>query len=85
MLPFGQDAFFALFEQYNRAIWPAQIVAYVLALAALGLTLLTEQLTGRSLGQWTTQIRDFVRTHPLQALAVTIGLGYVLGKLARRG
>lgn len=35
MLPFGQDAFFALFEQYNRAIWPAPIVAYVLALAAL--------------------------------------------------
>ena len=29
MLPFSQDAFFALFEQYNRAIWPAQIVAYV--------------------------------------------------------
>ena len=37
MLPFSQDAFFALFEHYNRAIWPAQIVAYVLALAALGL------------------------------------------------
>lgn len=37
MLPFGQDAFFALFEQYNRAIWPAQIVAYALALAALAL------------------------------------------------
>jgi uncharacterized protein DUF6064 len=37
MLPFSQDAFFALFEQYNRAIWPAQIVAYVLALAALAL------------------------------------------------
>jgi hypothetical protein len=38
MLPFSQDAFFALFEQYNRAIWPAQIVAYGLALAALALT-----------------------------------------------
>ncbi len=37
MLPFGPDAFFALFEQYNRAIWPAQIVAYGLALAALAL------------------------------------------------
>ncbi|MGH7392456.1 MAG: hypothetical protein ACREM3_23815 [Candidatus Rokuibacteriota bacterium] len=44
-----------------------------------------EQYTGRSLGQWTAEIRDFVRTHPLQALAVTIGVGYVLGKLARRG
>lgn len=37
MLPFGPDAFFALFEQYNRAIWPAPIAAYVLALAALAL------------------------------------------------
>jgi hypothetical protein len=37
VLPFGPDAFFALFEEYNRAIWPAQIVAYVLALAALAL------------------------------------------------
>ena len=37
MLPFGPDAFFALFEHYNRAIWPAQIVAYALALAALAL------------------------------------------------
>ena len=37
MLPFGQDAFFALFEQYNRAIWPAPIVAYALALAVLAL------------------------------------------------
>ncbi len=35
MLPFGPDAFFALFEQYNRAIWPAQIVAYLLGLAVL--------------------------------------------------
>jgi hypothetical protein len=37
MLPFGPDAFFALFEQYNRAIWPAQVAAYALALAALAL------------------------------------------------
>lgn len=37
MLPFGPDAFFALFEHYNRAIWPAQIVAYALALAVLAL------------------------------------------------
>ena len=38
MLPFGQDAFFALFEQYNRAIWPAQIAACVLAPGALAYT-----------------------------------------------
>jgi hypothetical protein len=37
VLPFSADAFFALFEQYNRAIWPAHIAAYALALAALAL------------------------------------------------
>ncbi len=37
MLPFSPDVFFALFEHYNRAIWPAQIVAYLLGLAALAL------------------------------------------------
>ncbi|HEY7611262.1 MAG TPA: DUF6064 family protein [Alphaproteobacteria bacterium] len=47
MLPFGQDAFFALFEQYNRAIWPAQIGAYVLALAALTLAFRPRAGSGR--------------------------------------
>lgn len=37
MLPFSSDAFFALFAQYNRAIWPAPIVAYGLGLAAVAL------------------------------------------------
>ena len=31
MLPFSVEQFFALFERYNLAIWPAQLVAYVLA------------------------------------------------------
>lgn len=35
MLPFTSDVFFALFETYNRAIWPAQVAAYGLGLAAL--------------------------------------------------
>lgn len=48
MLPFGQDAFFALFEQYNRAIWPAQVVAYVLGLAAFALALRPAAGAGRA-------------------------------------
>lgn len=50
MLPFGQDAFFALFEQYNYAIWPAQIVAYGLALAALALAARPVVGAGRMIG-----------------------------------
>lgn len=35
MLPFDRAQFFAVFADYNRAIWPAQAAAYLLALAAV--------------------------------------------------
>jgi hypothetical protein len=35
MLSFTAEVYFSLLEQYNRAIWPAQIIAYALALGAL--------------------------------------------------
>lgn len=38
-LPFTAEQFLAVFERYNQAIWPAQIVAYVLGLAAIFLAL----------------------------------------------
>jgi hypothetical protein len=38
MLSFTPDAFFSLFEQYNRAIWPGQFLAYGLGFIALLLT-----------------------------------------------
>ena len=34
-LPFSRDAFLALFEQYNEAVWPAPVVAYALGLIVL--------------------------------------------------
>ena len=40
MLPFTVDQFLGVFEQYNQAIWPMQIVAYLLGLAALTLTVI---------------------------------------------
>lgn len=49
MLPFGPDAFFALFEHYNRAIWPAQIAAYALALAVLALAARPRPGAGRAI------------------------------------
>ena len=33
---------------------------------------------------WAGDVREFVRTHPLQALAATVGIGFILGKLLRR-
>jgi hypothetical protein len=38
-LPFTSDVYFSLFETYNRAIWPAQVVAYALGIAVLLLAL----------------------------------------------
>ena len=35
MLPFTVDQFLGVFEQYNQAIWPMHIVAYILGVAAL--------------------------------------------------
>jgi len=42
-----------------------------------------ETLTGRSIEGWARELRHVVRAHPLQAFAVTIGIGYVIGKLMR--
>lgn len=35
MIAFSSEAYYALFAEYNRAIWPAQIVALLLGLVAL--------------------------------------------------
>jgi ElaB/YqjD/DUF883 family membrane-anchored ribosome-binding protein len=40
--------------------------------------------TGRPLETWVAQAHGYVKTRRLQLLAVTIILGYVLGKLLRR-
>jgi hypothetical protein len=40
-------------------------------------------LTGGADG-WIAELREFVRAHPLQALIATVGIGYVIGKVARR-
>jgi hypothetical protein len=39
VLPFTPEQFFAVFAAYNLAIWPAQILAYLLGAAALALAL----------------------------------------------
>jgi hypothetical protein len=46
-LPFTADVFFSMFETYNRAIWPAQVVAYVLGIAVLLLALRPVAAGGR--------------------------------------
>jgi ElaB/YqjD/DUF883 family membrane-anchored ribosome-binding protein len=43
-----------------------------------------ERLTGRPMDSWMHDARQYVQEHPLQAVAMTIGLGFVLGKLMSR-
>jgi len=43
-----------------------------------------ERVTGRPLESWTADARRFVQGHPLQAIALTVGLGFVLGKMLKR-
>lgn len=46
-LPFSRDALLALFEQYNAAVWPAQIVAYALGLYLLVAAIKPHRGSGR--------------------------------------
>jgi hypothetical protein len=50
MLPFTTEVFFSLFEQYNRTIWPAQVIAYALGLVALRLAVKPVPHSGRIIG-----------------------------------
>ena len=43
-----------------------------------------EKFTGRDIDAWTTDVRRFVQERPLQAMLVTVALGYVLGKMLKR-
>jgi ElaB/YqjD/DUF883 family membrane-anchored ribosome-binding protein len=43
-----------------------------------------QRLTGRPADSWMHDARRFVQEHPLQAVAITVGLGFVLGKLLSR-
>jgi Family of unknown function (DUF6064) len=50
MLPFTADVLFSSFEQYNRALWPLPVLAFVLALAAILLTLRPVRGGDRAIG-----------------------------------
>jgi ElaB/YqjD/DUF883 family membrane-anchored ribosome-binding protein len=44
-----------------------------------------ERFTGRNLDAWTSDVRRFVQDRPLQAILITVAVGYVLGKMLKRG
>jgi len=46
-IPFTVEQFFAVFRTYNEAIWPAQIIAYILGILALVLAIRKVNLSDR--------------------------------------
>ena len=40
--------------------------------------------TGKPLGEWTEDLRAFMRERPLTGVAMMIGVGFALGKFVRR-
>ncbi len=46
-LPFTIEQFFEIFAQYNRDVWPMQVVIYILAIAALVLALRETKYSNR--------------------------------------
>ena len=43
-----------------------------------------ERFTGRDIDAWTSDVRKFVKERPLQAVLVTVAVGYVLGTILPR-
>lgn len=64
MLPFTREQFFSAFVTYNEAIWPAQLVAYLLGLAAIVLLF------------WRPPTADRAITGILAAMWIWTGVGY---------
>jgi len=49
-LPFTREQFFAVFAEYNDAVWPVQVVAYLLGLGMLALVLKPSHRGDRLIG-----------------------------------
>lgn len=46
-LPFAQEQFFDVFSKYNQAVWPMQIIFYIIAIAAIGLLFVRKSYASR--------------------------------------
>ena len=77
MLPFTHETFIDVFRVYNTAIWPAQVVAYLLGATILLLVLrptLAESDVSRSVERLKESGADCVVTTTQEALEAVSGL-----------
>jgi hypothetical protein len=84
-LPFTAEQFFALFAHYNLAIWPLQLVACALGLAAVVLAARLTPLAGRAVAGilaafwlWDGAIYHLVFFRQINPIASLFGLFFVV-------
>jgi len=84
-IPFTVEQFFDIFEAYNSAIWPAQIAAYILGIAALALTFRDKDFSGRTVSVilalfwiWMGVLYHIIHFSVINPAARIFGLFYVL-------
>jgi uncharacterized protein DUF6064 len=85
LLPFTRDEFIAVFAAYNSAIWPAQIVAYILGFVAVMLLARHGRDSGRLIACmlalswfWTGIVYQWVFFARINRAAYLFGGGFVL-------
>ena len=87
-IPFTVEQFFDVFGAYNTAIWPAQLVAYVLGMVALALAFRENILHARIISVilalfwiWMGVFYHIIQFSVINPIALIFGLFYVLQAL----
>ena len=85
MLPFTADAFFDVFARYNTAIWPTQIIAYLLGFAAISMVLAGIPARNRvasgtlaAMWLWTGIAYHMLFFAPINAAAQAFGIFFIV-------
>lgn len=85
MIPFDTAAFFANLAQYNEAIWPAQVVAYALGLAAVFLVFLRSRWSSALIAAilaaawiWTGAVYHLQHFATINFWAPVFGVAFIL-------
>jgi hypothetical protein len=98
MLPFSQAQFLAVFAHYNAAVWPAQLIAYLVGLIIVGALVRRTAASGRIIGValgcmwiWTGAVYHGLYFSAINKAAfafgaffVMQGVGLIYGGLAKR-
>jgi hypothetical protein len=88
-LPFTVEQFFAVFQQYNTAVWPAQLFLLSLGVIAASLVIWPRPKSGvfvsailAALWAWTGIVYHILFFRTINPLAPVFAVGSVLGALA---